>query len=383
MPDVRFYTEWDGKQDLLAADTDGDGTLTTAFKMPPAVHKITAAEYEDGYLSSLTPEKVVEVLPQPWQTSDTPANSDILNHSKWRNAGITDYLGRGKAPNVILDMSSVDSLPQNIVDNWTRSTQATYWDGSQLQTAAAHEPRIQVDPQTGERYLLAEPQRTNTMSPFDDANSKTTISDRTDLDGPGDQVPVRELVGKSNNGEVYPSGTENLRSIYLKERPENPSGSDVGLSIGSNDTPVGDSFICFSPKRGGIVEGETYGGSNIINYGMIPLTNGWYFCWVLFEDVSGEFARMGHPGIRSNVPSDEGILSWGPQDEKGTAPSSWIPHNNTRAADDLSNLPLSMQSGAKSVYFRIGQEAGGYGTNEGGNVTNAEVNLVHRNCRNF
>jgi hypothetical protein len=35
-----------------------------------------------------------------------------------------------------------------------------------------------------------------------------------------------------------------------------------------------------------------------------------------------------------------------------------------------------MDQGAKSVYFRISQEANGYDPNEGGNVTNAEVNLT-------
>lgn len=203
-------------------------------------------------------------------------------------------------PHFYLNFDEPHDLPQRIKDNWQRGTEATYFDGEQIRTAAAHEPRVQVDPETGERYLLAEPQRTNLLLNSDTLNGQTvTVSDAT-----------------TYTLSFWRGGDVTLSNAHSKTVSGSGSGTRTTYTFTTSGTTLGVS-------------------------------------------VSGTVENA--------------------QIEQGNFPTSYISNGGsqtTRAPDDLSDLPFSMQSGAKSVYFRISQEANAYAPNEGGNVTNAETNLT-------
>jgi len=223
----------------------------------------------------------------PWRPQDRPL-SDFTAAN----------LGYDLEPWFYLNFAEHDYIPKRIRDGWQRGTEATYWDVNEIRTAAPHEPRLQTDPETGERYLLAEPQRTNLL----------------------------------------------LNSQSLSGQSVAVSSATYSLSFRGGGT------LTLSGAHSATVEGTA---GERTTYTFTPASG------TLSVGVSGtvEYAQL----------------------EEGAFATSWIKTDGsitTRAPDNLSNLPIGMEAGAKSVYFRVGQEAGAYAPNEGGNVTNAELNLT-------
>jgi hypothetical protein len=271
-----------------------------------------------------------------------------------------------------------DLIPQSVKDNWQRGTEATYWDGEQLRTAAAHEPRIQTDPETGERYLLAEPQRTNRENmgftrPVDGFSLTPGFVDPSG----GTGAYEAEVTDKNNSRIVISSfGSEKGRhdSVSVFVKAGSYSG-DVALKMGAGNFHNAEVRVNLGNGELSIVRDDTI----VQHKALGPGPNGWIR--ILLSSLA-----PGTTGGAKTAPLDQRgaengdtFYVFGPQSEKGAAYASSFIYGGggtTRAPDDLSDLPFSMASGAKSVYFRISQQANAYAPNDGGNVTNAEVNLT-------
>jgi hypothetical protein len=91
-------------------------------------------------------------------------------------------------------------IPQGIKESWQRGGDAWYFDGTVYRKATGHEPRKAIDPGTGRRVYLAEPQRTNHTHWSSDPSQWNDISGATISDAAGELIPasmqsVLSLVG--------------------------------------------------------------------------------------------------------------------------------------------------------------------------------------------
>jgi hypothetical protein len=266
-------------------------------------------------------------------------------------------------PYFYLRFDEPHGVPKRLKDNWQRGTEATYWDGEQLQTAAAHEPRVQVDPETGERYLLAEPQRTNYVH-GSDYPVRYFVRDGTRTVNSGHFTAPN---GATDEGVVmsYPADADIDTDLHRRRIAVDPSSEFATSQI-------------WYKRLSGTRDQINIGHPNLTEK-YRPLDGTWRRLVVTTSEELDDISFKHRPfGINNPDPFE--VAFWGVQTEDGPFGTTYISTPSgasaTRAPDDLSDLPFSMDQGAKSAYFRISQEANGYAPNEGGNVTNAEANLT-------
>jgi hypothetical protein len=91
---------------LSVIDQTANTSYTDDFSEPDrwnyAVRPINTSTGETGALSD---QKVVEIIPMPWQTSDDPSFTELLKEDTWKERGVEDYTGEGKTPTFFLTAS--------------------------------------------------------------------------------------------------------------------------------------------------------------------------------------------------------------------------------------------------------------------------------------
>jgi hypothetical protein len=364
-----------------AQTTKGDGVAADGTDVQVAVGSAETTEGDtsqaDGIAAPLVMGEVQ--MEGPWEPPWRPEDRSLSS----LDAAFDPYPAD---PYFYLRFDEPHGVPKRLKDNWQRGTEATYWDGEQLQTAAAHEPRIQTDPETGERYLLAEPQRQNPI-PYSSAVNKSNWDvDKIDSSPSVESILDSELAYEVFNGSNGPGLLEQYSGSFSGE-------NEIGYILAEQGTANKFRIKIKTSNSGNFwldyrfdTDSTILANGDVIDFGREIITesgpNGGrvILLWVKYGPengyVSGETRNFRfYPSLGSNVLS---TVVHHTQIEVGkhyTTPVVTGSSGSTRAADDPSNLPIHMKSGAKSVYFRIEQEANAYDPNEGGNITNAEVNL--------
>ncbi|MCS4157667.1 phage head spike fiber domain-containing protein [Salinibacter ruber] len=283
-------------------------------------------------------------------------------------------------------------IPQALRDQWTRSTVGYYWDGEKYAKAQAGEPREAIDPETGDRYILAEPQRTNECGRSSAwSNDYVVQTDAVESDTKTSVIPNKtayEFTAQNNSPGAR--ATQDSAGTYT-------NNIEVAYAILERGTANHVRFRLGDGNQGGNVAGVDY-------------------LWAEDESFSDSIgAELSTHHQRFSFDGQDLVkivVRYDPTDQDGTdrsgnsrnlvvfldidenndsvvihhtqveeAPFSTSPivtgsSTVTRSNDEVSSLTAPLASGAKSVYFRVGQEAAGYGPGEGGNITNAAINLT-------
>lgn len=257
---------------------------------------------------------------------------------------------------------------------FTRSTTATYYNGSGLLVSASiNQPRFDYDPYTLEsKGLYMEESRTNTNYPSIPTATYTGSTTLNYAIAPdGTQTATRYQWNSGANVYYYGSTITNSTSSYYTvsayvKANNNGSGSlAIVYGYGDGSNQFGLSITTYPSLS--ITKYQNNSGI-VTNSGSINLSNGWYRVWATGQ-VTGSIPNAGF-GLYA-ASSNNDVLVWGAQVEVGRFPTSYIPTTTAavnRAADFayISNTSTLMSpDGTHTWYaeFRGGNESGqnGYG----------------------
>ena len=272
-----------------------------------------------------------------------------FSHSSIGRRGRSDPFGAYRVgdaiPALVLDFArkrySLDgTTPTDFPLTFSRASQATYWNGSQIVTAGVDEPRIEP------KGLLVERQSTNIFKTSEDFgvnwfSTNANVSGFTTAPT-GAQTATRLIdTGSGGTGEVRLSefsetvtGGDNLFSVFARA----DTVDLLYLDTAGFDSPG----ISYFDLTNGTVANL---GAGHLDGGVDAYPDGWYRCWVRFDtatDLTGNLTFGAAAGIGDKTVALNGtskIHVWGAQLESGTFPTSYIPTNGaqvTRAADQAS-----------------------------------------------
>jgi len=266
------------------------------------------------------------------------------------------------------------NVPPELEQNWQRGGDAWYFDGSVYKKATGHTPRVSVDPETGREVILAEPQRKNMLTHGADGSAWTPrngIWEPESIDAP-DGTPGGS---EGSAGRFIPDSAKNFDAILVNTRPLFKSGNYYTISVWVKPDPSNAGELNENGVR--IDTGNGNQNRTLIRE-RTPVTGEWERWHRTFFKHTDDLQIKVRPyGVANN--NGNAVFVWGAQVEKGRVPTTTIPTSGgtkTRPADNLSALSYPMAQGAKATYFHIKQEGGSYSPGEGGNVSEAEVNLT-------
>jgi hypothetical protein len=257
---------------------------------------------------------------------------------------------------------------------FTRSTTATYYNGSGLLVSASiNQPRFDYDPYTLEsKGLYMEESRTNINYPSIPTATYTGSTTLNYAIAPdGTQTATRYQWNSQGNVYYYGNSSTNSTSSYYTvsayvKANNNGSGSlkiVYGGSDGANQ--IGLTVITYPSLS---IVGTNSNLAVITNSGSMNISNGWYRVWATGQ-ITGSISNAAF-GLFA-LSSNNDVLVWGAQVEVGRFPTSYIPTTNAtvnRAADFayISNTSTLMSpDGTHTWYveFRGGNESNqnGYG----------------------
>jgi hypothetical protein len=280
-------------------------------------------------------------------------------------------------------------IPQALRDQWTRDTVGYYWDGEKYAKAQPGEPREAIDPDTGDRYILAEPQRTNLIAQSSDLTDSTWSKNgfateslvNSIIDGESATKLKADGSDVVNRWQTIGTFTGNDEVLYAIIESDPSLSTDVGLQVYNqpSDTFLAEVFWNFSD---GDSSARNDLGVHDYDFQLLAESgpNGGRLAKIMvrYSGTDGDGRRL-YVETKGYPSSGEIFYVHCVQLEEAPFPTSPIVTNGssvTRSNDEVSGLTAPLASGAKSVYFRVEQEAGGYDPGEGGNITNAAINLT-------
>jgi len=288
--------------------------------------------------------------------AELDANGEVVQFQ----ASLRQAIGNIMSPLVHIPFKRQDDeVALSGLQTFTRASTATYVDplDGLVKTAAIDTPRFERM-SDGETGILLEGASTNLMLDSEAFNSGQWTVSATTITGnatvaPDSTTTADLIVGDTTNAyhrvfqyATVPANTDITISRYVKAAGYN--------WFALNAAGVSNGWIWFDLLNGTV--GSI--GSAVKNYGITPLTNGWYRVWLAVN--TGALAGVGNDGWF--CPADfvntyigdgtSGGYVWGAQLEALPFASSYIPTTTaavTRAADSLSigaygNKPMRTNS---------------------------------------
>ena len=257
---------------------------------------------------------------------------------------------------------------------FTRSTTATYYNGSGLLVSASiNQPRFDYDPYTLEsKGLYMEESRTNIhypSIPTATATGSTTLNYAIAPDGT--QTATRYQWNSQSNVYYYGNSSTNSTSSYYTvsayvKANNNGSGS-LGIVYGGNNgiNQIGLTITTYPSLS--ITKYQNVSGI-VTNSGSINVANGWYRVYATGQ-ITGSISNAAF-GLFA-LSSNNDVLVWGGQVEVGTFMTSYIPTTIATASRGIESAYISNTSTLMSpdnvhtwyAEFRGGNEStqNGYG----------------------
>ena len=163
---------------------------------------------------------------------------------------------------------------------------------------------------------------------------------------PNGTLTADEIVPTVALGWLQPAMTVDGSSYYTQSCFAKASaGHEFGLRL-PEEVFDGDATMIYNLLTGEI----PWVGAGAVDYGMIPLVDGWWWCYVTaLSDVADSSVCQ----VRAN---DGSVYAWGSQFDKGTFPSSYIKTEatpvtrpKTEAYWDAADVPATVRDGAFAV----------------------------------
>ena len=255
-----------------------------------------------------------------------------------------------------------------------------------LQTASSGEARFDHDPVTGEsKGLLIEESRTNLLSHsenFPDSNwskAKCTVQGNQKVSPLGTLTADKLVADTQYSGDhrvtqttSVSSGTYYTSSVYAK------AGEYTGITMHNFGAVVPSAGITVGLTNGNVsVRGNLT--SNLYDYGVEDVGNGWYRLWcTVITTSTGALTTAitvqqtdvgaGTPAFAGN--DFDGVYIWGAQLEQGAFPTSYIPTSGstvTRSVDicEVGQVSSWYSADRGTMYAEYTQFGNGYSGTSG------------------
>jgi len=260
-------------------------------------------------------------------------------------------------------------LPDTGAGDFTvsRNGTATYFDkDGLLKTAAAHVPRFEFDPLTGEfKGVLVEPSATNLFQRSEDFNDNYWAKNNV-------------TISSNDSGTLAPNGTQTADKIITSNGTANmrigrisQTADPAVLSIFAKAAGIRYIMVALGGLSNSIVTFDLIDGiitqqqSGIIFATITELENGWYRCsWSASRSVWNFLLGLTTSPTNNSTTTTtivgngiDGIYVWGIQQEQGSALTSYIPTVASTVTRPADVITVTVPSGAtQCVYVLNGVE---------------------------